>query len=226
MSQGLLFPFWAKKERFSAAGIQLVNWEGLGMAMAQSSSKQRQWITKRAARECGANHVLYKRKAKMTDECPLCKATETVLHVLQCPDLRAQQSWEAAQLCEGLSQWRRHGWVIPTTNAEDLIIQKNLIGWNGVLEGGFSAAWATAQTSFFELNDSRRTGFKWQVAVCRRIWQFPWSMWRHRNNVEHANDIQKETEVIDAAIREEIDRGEDNHEELTAALEVGRILEQ
>jgi hypothetical protein len=49
--------------------------------MKQSTNQHRQWITKRASRECGANQVLYKRKAKQTDQCPLCQQVETVTHI-------------------------------------------------------------------------------------------------------------------------------------------------
>ena len=62
--------------------------------MRQSSTSQRQWITKRAARDCGANAVLFKRKTKDTDLCPLCQQTESVMHVVLCKDERAQTQWD------------------------------------------------------------------------------------------------------------------------------------
>ena len=38
----------------------------------------------------------------------------------------------------------------------------------------------------------------------------PWSMWKHRNDIEHANDLQKEMTETDKAIQEELERGSDN----------------
>jgi hypothetical protein len=245
MSRAKIFPYWVKKDRFSADGIHKVHWEALGATMRQASSKQRQWITKRASRECGANQVLHKRKAKLTDKCTLCDGIETVLHVLQCPDARAQQQWELAiqdfrdwltnyptdpdiinKICSGLVQWRQSGRVLPTSCEDVLTMHQNLIGWNGLLEGGFHSDWSTAQQAYFEVHSSRRTGFKWQVAVCRRIWQIPWSMWKHRNDIEHANDLQKDMIQTDTAIQEELERGSDNREELENLLQAGRQLDQ
>lgn len=106
------------------------------------------------------------------------------------------------KICNGLSQWRQSGRVIPTAAEDDLTMQQNIIGWNGLLEGGFSSAWAKAQQVYFNKISSYRTGFKWQVEACRRIWKIPWSMWKHRNDIEHANDLQKELQESDTAIQE------------------------
>jgi hypothetical protein len=116
--------------------------------------------------------------------------------------------------------------VIPTSSEDDLTMHQNSIGWNGMLEGGFSYAWAKAQQAYLEGLSSRRTGFKWQVEVCRRIWKIPWSMWKHRNDVEHTNDLQQETIEIDTEIQTELERGSDNSAELDLMLQAGRLLDQ
>jgi hypothetical protein len=185
LSRTTLLPFWIKKERFSSQGTQQINWDALGAAMRQITPQQRQWITKRASRECGANYVLYKRKHKDTDKCPLCGEVETVLHIICCRDARATQQWDMSvqdfkvwltqyntdptiitHLCNGLNQWRERGQVIPDTASHHLTIQQNVIGWAGVHEGCFSISWAEAQSLYFQQNNSRRTGFRWQVETC------------------------------------------------------------
>jgi hypothetical protein len=90
MSFGSVTPYWIRKERFSEDGANEVNWGALGQAMCQASPAQRQWITKRAARDCGSNAVLFKRKSKDTDKCPRCRQPESVLHVLTCKDETAE----------------------------------------------------------------------------------------------------------------------------------------
>ena len=52
----------------------------------------------------------------------------------------------------------------------------------------------------------------------------PWSMWKQRNDIEHASDLQKETNAIDKAIQAELEQGS-NQEELEAMLSTGRVLD-
>jgi hypothetical protein len=233
MSRHNILPYWIKKERFSEDGADKVNWEAIGAAMQQSTPQQRRWITKRAARECGANSVLFKRKTRDNDFCPLCQQPESALHVLQCQDIRAQRQWTlsvqefgswletqqtdpniVAQLCHGLLQWQKHDQILPRSANDDLIRQQNVLGWNGVSEGCFHICWEHAQQNYFTNQNSRRSGRKWQAQVCRRIWMIPWSMWAQRNSIEHANDQKAESEALDMAIRAEVDTGYGNCEEL------------
>jgi ribonuclease HI len=244
LSRSKIFPFWVKKERFSPEGIAQVNWKAIGAAMRQSSPRQRQWITKRASRECGANQVLHRRNAKGSEQCKMCNDIETVIHVLRCPDIRAQQQWDASmqefrewlnkhhtdpalinQLCTGLTQWRLYGSVIPQSPEDNLIMHQNLIGWNGVLEGCFSVEWGKAQQKYFESKNSLRTGLKWQTSVCRRIWMIPWDMWKHRNDIEHLHDVQNETAAIDNDIQDELNKGSDCHPDLEDMIMAGRLME-
>jgi hypothetical protein len=113
------------------------------------------------------------------------------------------------ELCNGLTQWYHQGWV--TANVHDrLVPHQNIIGWNGIIEGCFSHKWEERQELYFQVKGSRRSGFKWQVELCKRIWQIPWDMWSHRNSVEHANDTQKLLQKIMIEVQEEITKGNDN----------------
>jgi hypothetical protein len=237
ISEQIVVPYWQRKERFFPAGSKDINWDALGKAMQQSSTQQRQWITKRAARECGANHVLYKRKAKSTDQCPLCQQVETVPHVLMCQDTRAQQQWESSidelkrwmkskdtdpsiitELCDGLNTWRIYG-NIPVEITDNFGTSQHAIGWNGVVEGIFSTQWELRQHSYFQEKAYRRSGFKWQVELCKRIWRIPWDMWQHRNSVEHANDQQKILHQLNGDIQDELTRGNDNDPDIDGFLQ-------
>ncbi len=230
ISYATVTPYWIRKNRLSEEGASLVNWEALGDAMQEAPQQQRRWITKRAARECGANAVLFQRKAKDHDRCPFCQQSETVAHVIMCKDTRAQAQWDFSlrefktwleqqqtdpvivlRLINGLAKWRSQEQVVMLAGDDELTRQQNIVGWNGVIEGCFHASWAVAQQSYFSTSNSRRSGHKWQVAVCRRIWMIPWSMWHHRNSAEHANDIQQETERIDKEIHLEMEIGSSNN---------------
>ena len=238
MSEQIVIPYWQKKGRFSPEGVQDIHWDAIGVAMQQSTNPHRQWITKRASRECGANQVLHKRKVKQTDQCPLCQQVETVTHILQCQDTRARRQWEMSiqelrrwmenkdtapviidALCKGLHQWQLHGYVEEHPN-DILISTQNIIGWNGVLEGCFSHKWSEYQDHYFQDIKSRRSGFKWQVDLCKRIWQIPWDMWQHRNNIEHATDQQKLLQQIQIDVQEELVKGNDND------LDIERFLQE
>jgi hypothetical protein len=222
MSEQTVLPYWQKKGRFLPDSSGDINWEAIGTAMTQSTAPQRQWITKRASRECGANSVLYRRKVKMTDKCPLCHQIETASHVLQCQDERATKQWDSSladlrkwleskdtdpsiitALCSGLAQWQEQGQGLHRT-FNDLNTHQNTIGWNGILEGCFSAQWEKIQGQYYRSRNSRKSGFKWQVELCKRIWKIPWDMWQHRNSVEHANDHQHLLQQIRNEVQQEL----------------------
>jgi hypothetical protein len=51
-----------KYGRVSRDGFDLVDWQAMENAMHGSTIRQRHWISKRAARDCGCNHIRFKRK--------------------------------------------------------------------------------------------------------------------------------------------------------------------
>jgi hypothetical protein len=163
LSQRRAIPYWIKKGRINSVGAECIDWECTGKAMASVPVTQRQWITKRAARECGANAVLYKRKAIDNEACALCGESETVLHVLQCQDHRARQQWHKAlmefkgwlelkdsdpviveQLILGLRQWQANNTLI-RNEGQMLLKAQDIVGWDGILEGCLSLEWGVAQ---------------------------------------------------------------------------------
>ncbi len=51
-------------------------------------------------------------------------------------------------------------------------------------------------------------------------------MWKHRNDIEHANDIQKAIGLMDAKIQEEINKGCGNNEDIDRRIQEGRFLNE
>ena len=130
------------------------------------------------------------------------------MHVLKCTDARAQEQWNLTirefrmwleqkrtdpiiitQLCSGLSKWRSQEQVPISSEDDALTIQQNLLGWNAVLEGCFHVSWAVAQQQYLNSLNSRQSGQKWQVAVCRRIWKIPWDTSETWNIIIYYNYI-------------------------------------
>jgi hypothetical protein len=67
--------FWHRKDRVQENAFTTVNW---------SHYQTKHWITKRAARNYGANAVLFQRNQRKVDRCPFCGESETVVHVYNC----------------------------------------------------------------------------------------------------------------------------------------------
>ncbi len=243
MSSHSVIPFWIKKGRVTQIGHSQVDWNSLGCAMSQVQPTQRRWITKRAARECGANAVLFKRKTKNTDADPLCGECETVLHVLKCQNSRALQQWNLSlatlklwledhdtdadiiiSLISGLQTWRNGDPPLSTANST-LLQAQDIVGWDGILEGCFSLAWGNAQQQYWVRKDSQRKGHTWMVKTIRRVWLIAWELWQHRNEIEHANDAAIEKIHLDKLIAEQIDIGHQNIDAVEHILRTPDLLD-
>jgi hypothetical protein len=190
--------------------------------MVASSISTRHWITKRAARECGANAIMFQQKQRPNDNCPFCGESESVLHVYKCQDPKVKDVWRKCtyeletdlqhqqtdpdlilQLCQGLLQWQQG--IVPDNYA--YINQQTQIGWDGVLEGCLGNHWVDAQGQFYTNNSIQKSGAGWAELVIRKLWKIAWSMWEHRNTKEHSNDIENETNTIRAQVDVELARG-------------------
>jgi hypothetical protein len=49
-------------QRLEHEGFALVDWNAIEQAMKNSMIRQRHWISKRVARDCGCNYIRFKRK--------------------------------------------------------------------------------------------------------------------------------------------------------------------
>jgi hypothetical protein len=111
--------------------------------MDTSSLSTRHWITKRAAQECGANAILFKRRQRPDDKFPFCGETASALHVYKCQNTNDVDVWRQCiykleevlrqhqtdpnitiQLSQGLLQWQQNQLV----GAKEYIIQQSQIG--------------------------------------------------------------------------------------------------
>ena len=151
---------WHKYNRIQTDWFYEVDWDSMRKAMKLSPVASRNWIIKRAARDCGANAVRLRRKERQDDLCPFCSKSETVEHIYLCQDPKVQEIWDRAinefgqylqsigtdpnissQLLTGLQQWRSG---VLSTNLP-MIADQSKIGWNGILEGILGRHWKEEQ---------------------------------------------------------------------------------
>ena len=143
-----------------------MDWDALERSMQESTIRQRHWISKRAARDCGCNYIRMKQRERIDDNCPSCGGCETVLHVITCPSPETSQLWETTirdlqtwmldngtdpfitdSLIQGLHAWRRDPVGEPTFDDSNLLLDaQSQIGWNGVLEGCLGREWTSRQS--------------------------------------------------------------------------------
>jgi Reverse transcriptase (RNA-dependent DNA polymerase) len=213
---------WHKYKRVSKEWFNEVNWKAIGSVMKQSSNSTRQWIIKRCAQECGSNAVRYRRKEIDNNECPFCKANETIEHVYKCKHRDVEEEWNKAlheleeylhsiqtdpnitrQLLLGINMWRND----ETLTQEPMIIDQNNIGWNGIMEGVLGKHWAEEQDWYKQQQSEVTSGRKWAQLVIRRLWKIAWDIWQHRNEMEHKHDQQIELQRLRELANTEIEVG-------------------
>ena len=182
----------------------------------------RWWCSRVSA--TGKNMV--RRGQRQSAECPRCQhAEEDNEHVLRCQHPDVQKMWQeeldalSVWLCEqgtcfpvrealilGLGAWYRG--EMPTlpedftaTEVAAAFHTQTEIGWRSLLEGCPSKLWAEIQQTFFDSHKLRRTGRTWVNKLLKRLVDFSFSLWDHRNKVDKA----AETSVQERELNQQID---------------------
>jgi hypothetical protein len=217
--------YWDRKGRVSANYFEQVSWSAIEKAMKFSNIQTKHWITKRAAGDCGANAILFRRQQRQDDKCPFCGEQETVLHVYQCNQEFVQQKWDVLmkkfktelkevrtspiiidQLCLGLHTWRRN----ERQPDLELVQKQEKIGWNGILEGMLGVHWQECQEEYYIKISSKKHAMTWAQLVIRKLWNIAWELWQHRNQKEHADDKTKAVEQLMTVANREFELGTQN----------------
>jgi Reverse transcriptase (RNA-dependent DNA polymerase) len=232
--------YWDTKGRVNSAYFENVDWDSMRKVMKTSTSQIRNWIVKRAAQDCAANAVLFKRRQKDSDHCKFCGAEETVLHVYLCAHEDVTSVW-TQQLKEfqkdlirlqtypcitnaliiGLQQWRKneHG------NTLGLITDQDKIGWNGILEGCIRNHWKHYQAQYYNKIQSKKSSERWAQHIIRKLWKIAWNLWENRNKKEHEKDKATADERVKHEVESELLLGTQNiyHlRELYSDLEISK----
>ena len=147
----------------SEMAYDMVDWEAIGDALEMESPLFKLWALKQVSKFCGVGKQMHQMGLWSHDHCPCCNALgETTRHLLQCPVLVMQQSWQEG--FEALEQWmlavdmEPNIWkcVIFTLLAGKLsqfvdvtygevknkAWDQDLIGWENFVEGKITKSWA------------------------------------------------------------------------------------
>jgi len=133
---------------------------------------------------------------------------EDTRHVCQCPDPGARDTWRKALLkleewmdeadtdpmvtkhiLTMLQTWSATGRDITegpsfTVRGRALSAQTAIGGWNTIL-GRVSSQLEAVQDQHYRRQGKRNTGFRWTVAIIKKLQDISWDMWDHRNGILH-----------------------------------------
>ena len=206
-----LLRWWVDKGRCRREEISLVDWSVVGAVMQEASFKMRKFMAKWATGQFGIGKVMEYRKARKDNCCPRCfEEVEDALHVLQCPDRNAAETWDS--LVEELQEWMRQRntnpeirsgisqvlWkyrnmdenefhtFLPTSLSpaiRECFQQQAKIGWNQFLFGMVTTRWASEQDQYYRRIGTRQHGRRWAIQFSKQVWKIVFGMWDHRNKV-------------------------------------------
>ena len=179
---------------------------------------------------------MLRRKEWVHSRCPCCgEVDETTHHVQQCKDDRCRAQWKKS--LAGLKQWMievdtdvtirstilrtLEAWVqdnplepsmdTSLRSSRALNAQIALGGWNTLL-GRISNQMTDMQDRKYKWLRSRRSGFRWTVAIVKKLQDVAWDMWDHRNGILHGDPDchhrKGELEEANANIQREWQRGD------------------
>lgn len=220
--------YWEKKKKFSPMGKAHIDWETRSRSHSSLTFQRNQWLSKWLTGFCGVGITLQLYRHQVHSKCPRCNEDrEDTKHVLQCPHQEAATTWHrvihevkdwilmnhggqemADYITASLHAWR-YNLPYPPHNVENrylrqAILQQDLIGWEGLLNGFLAKGWRTYIQSKLDDIGSQRSSILWMVNLQRRLWEIPWEMWNNRNRILH-NDgnstHQQEMVYLEEAIR-------------------------
>ena len=87
--------------------------------------------------------------------------------------------------------------------------QQTAIGWRAFLEGCPGTLWVIAQQTIFQRSarNKFRTGRSWMRAVSRRLVDFAFALWQHRNEAAHSQSTSLIEQDVNQQIVSEFGKG-------------------
>jgi len=86
---------------------------------------------------------------------------------------------------------------------QQAIAEQDKIGWWNFLLGRVSKKFANIQQRHYLSLGSRRSGSVWVRKLVTELWQILWTMWEHRNHIQH-NTLTPRKEQLLNRLRQEI----------------------
>jgi hypothetical protein len=209
-------------------GTKEVDWEVVEALTASLPRARQHWLVKQVARVSATGKNMVRRGEQRSAACPRCTHEEEDNdHVLLCQHSTVKVVWteQMDQLSEymkkqgtspsirkailsGLWAWyRSEPYTLPEEVTSQAVVaafkQQTAIGWRALLEGCPGTLWAIAQQTIFQSSrrNNHRTGRSWMRAITRRLVEFAFTLWEHRNEAAQ----KKETSVIEKEVNQQID---------------------
>ena len=229
--------YWIRKKKYNINQEINIDWELFARSRMLLSKSRQIWMSKWLSGFCGVGRRLFLQSYQSHSNCPRCNLTnEDTSHVIQCKDVGATLLWEEEinslqkwmenhggdpgltnTICGSLKSWRNHR-PLPSVNTSEYLINEAIykqdsIGWRSFIDGFIVKEWRDIQRNFMERNDSQRSPMLWMTKFQRRIWEIPWKLWGHRNQILHGDGSLvhvQEKRNVDFAILREWDIGNHN----------------
>jgi hypothetical protein len=225
--------FWKEREGLSQAAFTSIHWEAYGKAFRGIPFGKQRWLVKHSTGQCAVGHMALRRKHQDHSECPRCQQVdETVVHVIQCTDARADACWQlqlqklhqwmteqgthpdlALAILTHLRDWRLQRPTTPLSVPDDVLevmSNQDQIGWWSFLLGRVHHSFADIQTNYYQSQGSQRTGRPWLTSLIKQVWEVSFAMWEHRNSIHHSGHsphTANQLHCLRAQAQEELDLG-------------------
>ena len=223
-----------KKYDLTVQEIACIDWEPLGKAMNALSLNERLWVTKHASHFNGLGVNMSRYKCWESPLCPRCHETiENHSHLISCNHHFCKDAVNEGllRLSDTLKYWNTDPKVhvlflkklrnprmlmldlIPYGSPIMLIQaakEQDLLGVDRFIEGRLTSTWRKIQQQYYEANypDTRKNGLRWASLVLRNIFRYCRQHWLIRNKFVEDHKINREQEVLQHRIIEQL---EDEH---------------
>ena len=217
-SSGDLKEYTMSKFHWTSEQYESINWDAFGSAV--SATKQRaDQITKLVFDWAPTNTLLHKYDPSVSPLCPHChNEEESVTHVIRCrhqepkkirsiliKNLRSRCYTLCTKpllvqiLVKGLEAWFDGTileWSAYPMEAQILIKNQTMVGWDQLFRGRFVSDWARLQDCYLgSLPKSKKkkslSGLRWTVSMIRIVWTHYFELWELRNKAVHGSDSKE-----------------------------------
>ena len=222
--------YWIHKRKFTSRQEKDIDWEIITKCRNSLSKSKAIWGSKWLSGFCGVGRMLQLQRFQTHSKCPRCNMdNEDVIHVIQCRDTRATNLWN--QELDKLKEWMldkggdpdltnliysslrswRDSTPLPSFFTSDItlsqaILKQDAIGWKSFVDGFLVKEWRIIQHRFMKSKRDPRSSILWMIRLQKRIWEIPWLLWEHRNNILHgetnSDHIQNKRDTDLAIIKE------------------------
>ena len=215
----ILKDHWAERHSIGLSEMELIDWKANKKAMGQESHGKRRWLCKHLSGHCAVGRQLKRRHWQKHSNCPRCNAEdENTKHVLQCPDVRADNKWRTAldaldvwmvnthtnphlmdAILSRLYTWRAnlpHEAIAGPTKLQEIIAEQDSIGWENFFFGRITSSFAEYQQTHFSNIKKQNQGKTWVAKLIRQLWLVMRKMWDHRNKINKETVPQSQKDQL------------------------------